>query len=339
VTSDQIPILWTRELRRYLETENALDSTVAANVATYERISETYRIYRRPTDIRSRRLRAGAVRLLGETVRSDGNPECDRPLHLDFGCGPGHVIEALSPLGYRHVGFDVSLQNLRSTRRWTGAAVVLGDATRMPFADDTFDLVTESGVLHHIEDWRSAVTEACRVSRRGVILDSEPSNDNLDWGRIARIVFEMRFPVFKLLSYVDESKSGFRDLKKARLNARSAEIHNQPGKGFDIGEVASLMDGLGFDADPVLSPDERMETGGPIGRNLTVLHLLSGHNPKNPKYGVFSVLGRAGAVTGRYSGPPATTIRGTTSRPFSGSDGTSKIHDSRGAAPFDRPLA
>jgi ubiquinone/menaquinone biosynthesis C-methylase UbiE/uncharacterized protein YbaR (Trm112 family) len=291
VTSDHIPILWTRELRRYLETENALDSTVAANVATYDRISDTYRDYCRPTDIRFRRLQAGAVRLLGGAASSDGDRQAHPPLHLDFGCGPGHVIEALSSLGYRQVGLDVSLQNLRNTRRGTGAAVVLGDATRMPFGDSTFDLVTESGVLHHIEDWRSAVTEACRVGRRGVILDSEPSKDNLDWGPIARIAFELRFPVYKLLSYVDKSKFGFRDLKKARLNSLSAEIHNQPGKGFDIEQVKSLFGERGFNADVILSPGERMEAGGPMGRKLTVLHLLSGHNPKNPKYGVFSILG------------------------------------------------
>lgn len=45
-----------------------------------------------------------------------------------------------------------------------------GDATNIAFGDDTFDYTTEFGVVHHIKDARKAVSEMCRVARKGVFL-------------------------------------------------------------------------------------------------------------------------------------------------------------------------
>jgi ubiquinone/menaquinone biosynthesis C-methylase UbiE len=50
-----------------------------------------------------------------------------------------------------------------------GDRVVLGraDATALPYADASFDLVLSIGVLHHVGAWEKALIEAARVLRPG----------------------------------------------------------------------------------------------------------------------------------------------------------------------------
>ena len=51
-----------------------------------------------------------------------------------------------------------------------GATLVTADATRLPFADGSFDVVTSYLMLHHVIEWEAAIAEACRVLRPGGLL-------------------------------------------------------------------------------------------------------------------------------------------------------------------------
>ncbi|MBN2021470.1 MAG: methyltransferase domain-containing protein [Pirellulales bacterium] len=291
VTRDGIPIMWTDRLRACLEASDKSASTLAANIAVYERTSSQYAAFRRQTLENARRMRHAAAHLTRRTPRS-ATSDTAACWHLDFGCGPGHVLKWLCDLGLRQVGLDVSLTNLRNARQTTNALVVLGSADNMPFCDGVFDLVTESSVLHHIEDWRATINEACRVccDKGGIVLDSEPSTDSLDWSAAARMVFEHRWYVYKLLSYFAASKYDFRDLKHAKLNYYMAELHNQPGKGFPVDEIRLLLQSSGFETRLVCAPDENWNSVARPSWQGIVLRFLSGQNPWNPKYGPFGVL-------------------------------------------------
>jgi ubiquinone/menaquinone biosynthesis C-methylase UbiE len=56
--------------------------------------------------------------------------------------------------------------------------LLAGDATNLNFPDNSFDVCSEFGVLHHIRDSERAVAEMCRVARRGVLI-----SDANNWGQ------------------------------------------------------------------------------------------------------------------------------------------------------------
>jgi ubiquinone/menaquinone biosynthesis C-methylase UbiE len=84
---------------------------------------------------------------------------------LDLGTGTGAVGVALADMKVRRlVGCDLSLPMLmRARRRVPRLSPVLADAARLPFPNDTFDLVTANCVLSHLPDYRGTLHEVLRV--------------------------------------------------------------------------------------------------------------------------------------------------------------------------------
>jgi ubiquinone/menaquinone biosynthesis C-methylase UbiE len=99
---------------------------------------------------------------------------------LDVGCGTGRFLAAL-PDRYERVGLDLSPEMLVRARN-RGLDVVQGSSEKVPFADDSFDLVTTFAVLHHLIDHelvRATLRELARVARPGgavIVWDHNPRN-------------------------------------------------------------------------------------------------------------------------------------------------------------------
>lgn len=109
----------------------------------------------------------------------------DRPFDslLDLGTGTGRILELLAPLYARAVGVDASADMLSIARanldraRLTDAQVRLGDIHHLPFAKNSFDVVTIHQVLHYLDEPERAIAEAARVLRPGgrlLIVDFAP---------------------------------------------------------------------------------------------------------------------------------------------------------------------
>ncbi|MBD8063273.1 class I SAM-dependent methyltransferase [Oceanitalea stevensii] len=89
---------------------------------------------------------------------------------LDAGCGSGPLAAELLRRGAVVTGLDASPAMVELARRRLGDDVPLhvGDlAEPLPFADDSFDDVVASLVLHYLEDWSAPLAELRRVLRPG----------------------------------------------------------------------------------------------------------------------------------------------------------------------------
>ena len=96
---------------------------------------------------------------------------------LDVGCGTGRALRYLKHRqpNLRITGIEPSAE-LRAVGHAAGIAddeLVDGDATRLAFADNSFDFVCEFGVLHHLENPRLAVAEMLRVARVGIFISDD----------------------------------------------------------------------------------------------------------------------------------------------------------------------
>jgi SAM-dependent methyltransferase len=105
---------------------------------------------------------------------------------LDVGCGTGHWTQLLThrlPPQAKVVGLDRSATWVKSARTRLShegvarADFCVGDAVELPFASDTFDVVTSQTVLMHLAEPQRALREMVRVLRsHGLLVCMEPNN-------------------------------------------------------------------------------------------------------------------------------------------------------------------
>ena len=95
---------------------------------------------------------------------------------LDYGCGPGHDLVGFGAFSKtrRLVGIDLSQSSLAEARDrleihninaelfWLDSNV-----TKLPFADNSFDYIHTSGVLHHVPDPIKILLEFSRILKPG----------------------------------------------------------------------------------------------------------------------------------------------------------------------------
>lgn len=118
----------------------------------------------------------GGTRTTAALLRQVSEESCQRELSLlEVGAGAGDV-----PLAERR-SFEKNGRSLRVTlldRMWShlpgnGVASVAGDALRLPFRDNAFDVVGCSLFAHHLEaeELRRFAREGLRVCRRAVLIN------------------------------------------------------------------------------------------------------------------------------------------------------------------------
>jgi len=87
---------------------------------------------------------------------------------LDAGCGAGLALTLAADLGAHIAGMDASDALLAVARtRLPGVPLEHGDLEVLPFADDSFDVVTGFNAFQYAADPVTALREARRVTRPG----------------------------------------------------------------------------------------------------------------------------------------------------------------------------
>lgn len=119
-------------------------------------------------------LRRYAHRTQYETIAKFVNPG---ETVLDAGCGEGVLSWYLAERGALVTGMDISKPNLENAKRFLekkGVAdkvmLMLGDAERLPFPDESFDWVVSSHVLEHLPDFDKGLAEIRRVTKKRAIV-------------------------------------------------------------------------------------------------------------------------------------------------------------------------
>ncbi|HEX4772427.1 MAG TPA: class I SAM-dependent methyltransferase [Bryobacteraceae bacterium] len=85
---------------------------------------------------------------------------------LDIGARDGYFSEILK----KHFQRVVALDLVKPSWKIPGVETVAGDATRLQFAENSFDCVFCAEVLEHIPDLEAACAEIVRVARHQVII-------------------------------------------------------------------------------------------------------------------------------------------------------------------------
>ena len=95
---------------------------------------------------------------------------------LDAGCAAGWYTSQLVNLGADVTATDISPNMVAATKRLIGdnaKVLCLDIETKLPFADESFDLIISSLVLHYIKDWSKSFSEFRRIIKpNGTLLFS-----------------------------------------------------------------------------------------------------------------------------------------------------------------------
>ncbi|WP_420239860.1 class I SAM-dependent methyltransferase [Telmatobacter bradus] len=109
-----------------------------------------------------------SLHLLAETLQISAQDEV-----LDVACGPGIVSCWLAQRAQHVTGTDLVPAMLDEARKRQAAAALenlqwsFADATRLPFADDSFTCVVTRYSFHHLLDPQQVLHEMARVCRPG----------------------------------------------------------------------------------------------------------------------------------------------------------------------------
>jgi ubiquinone/menaquinone biosynthesis C-methylase UbiE len=114
-------------------------------------------------------------------IRQWLSQRCPGKRVLDFGCGTGDFTCSIAKSGAETVGIDISNKSIESCKQRAVTEKVADrttfltmDAESLEFANDSFDIITCIGVLHHM-DIEKAYAELARVLKPdGQVICAEP---------------------------------------------------------------------------------------------------------------------------------------------------------------------
>ncbi|WP_346384893.1 class I SAM-dependent methyltransferase [Nocardioides sp.] len=168
---------------------------------------------------------------------------------LEVGSGAGQCSRWVRTQGGRAYGLDLSRRQLQHSRRIDEASgivvpSVLGTATDLPFADDSFDVVFSSfGALQFVSDIDVAVADTARVLRPG-----------------GRFAFSITHPT-RWMFPDDPSEAGLVASQSYWDRTPYVEVDDTTGEVSyvehhrTLGDWVSLLAGTGFVLTDLLEPE------------------------------------------------------------------------------------
>lgn len=162
---------------------------------------------------------------------------------LDLGCGSGLFTVKLSNWGAKPRGVDVAEEMIKIARsNFSNLSFDVGDAEKLQYADDSFDVITSSLALHYIQNLQNVFKEAARVLKLE-----------------GKIYFSMHHPLFKNHKTVDVNGQKEKVLKPY-FNNDQVEWGMFEGKMLvhtyhhTLEDIAKALNTSGFVINQILEP-------------------------------------------------------------------------------------
>jgi SAM-dependent methyltransferase len=157
---------------------------------------------------------------------------------LEVGCGMGTDLLQFARGGAHCTGIDLTPRSIAITRQRFAlyeqpVELLIGDGERLPFANDTLDVVYSNGVLHHTPDTAGAISELHRVLKHSgtakVMLYHKNSLNYwgelmLHRGVLRGDLLRGRSPEEIMSRWVEYSEHGGRPLVKAYTREQTLEL-------------------------------------------------------------------------------------------------------------------
>jgi SAM-dependent methyltransferase len=199
-------------------------------------------LVRRDSDgwLRARYRRSG----LGRALTRAGDRLMQRHVEYNFDCVAPHIPDGsrlldvgawdcrVSRLFRDRLGCDVTAADVVDKNR-TDVPLVVYDGARLPFDDDSFDVVTILYVLHHAADDGAILAEAARVCRPGGRILIAEDQAETRWEKAIAIGFHVWLLSVTFMGW----KGSFRTIDDWRARMNSA--------GIGLDEVTQLGPHLG----------------------------------------------------------------------------------------------
>lgn len=97
--------------------------------------------------------------------------KADNGTFLDIGCGEGRFVRLLQDRGWTGVGIDPVARLIEAAQQRDSVGDYrIGEGEQLSFDNDSFDLTVSYLSLIDIEDYRLAIKEMARVTKRGGLL-------------------------------------------------------------------------------------------------------------------------------------------------------------------------
>ncbi len=157
---------------------------------------------------------------------------------LEVGCGMGTDLLQFARGGALCTGIDLTPRSIAITRQRFAlykqrVDLLISDGERLPFANDTHDVVYSNGVLHHTPDTAAAIRELHRVLKAGgtakVMIYHKNSLNYwgelmLHRGVLRGDLLRGRSPEEIMSTWVEYSAHGGRPLVKAYTREQTVEL-------------------------------------------------------------------------------------------------------------------
>jgi ubiquinone/menaquinone biosynthesis C-methylase UbiE len=201
---------------------------------------------------------------------------------LDLGCGhqllPSWRFDQERSLVAKSeflVGLDYDLDSLRKHR--TIKHLVRGDVSRLPFAPETFDLVTSNMVFEHLSDPETQLNEIFRVLKpNGVLVFHTPNRMGYSTA-VARLAPESLKA--KAIFFLEEREEADVFRTYYRINTENTIRELAERVGFNVASVRLIVSSAQFAVVPPLAIIE-----------LMLIRLLMTHRARRFRTNIIAVL-------------------------------------------------